>query len=239
MGGVSLSKRLETVISMVSSGNRVCDVGCDHGYVCIALVQRGISPFALAMDVNKGPLERAKEHIEFFGLSAEINIRLSDGLKEYMPGEADSLIIAGMGGRLMVNILCENINNTRDFKELILSPQSEIPEVRMFLSEQGFMIVDEAMVLEDGQYYTVIKARLADLADKQCCLSIAELSYGPVLIRKKDSVLSQFLHWKLGKHNDVLCKLKMLERNESRDNRIGELSKEVDIIIDTLKLIES
>ena len=142
MGGVTLSKRLETVISMVSSGYRVCDVGCDHGYVCIALVQRGISPFALAMDVNKGPLERAKEHIEFFGLSAEINIRLSDGLREYMPGEADSLIIAGMGGRLMVNILNENINNTRDFKELILSPQSEIPEVRMFLSEQGFMIVD-------------------------------------------------------------------------------------------------
>ena len=236
MGGVTLSKRLETVISMVSSGYRVCDVGCDHGYVSIALVQRGISPFALAMDVNKGPLERAKEHIEFFGLSAEINIRLSDGLREYMPGEADSLIIAGMGGRLMVNILNENINNTRDFKELILSPQSEIPEVRMFLSEQGFMIVDEAMVLEDGQYYTVIKAISTD---NRCRLSPVELSYGPVLIRKKDPVLSQFLHWRLSKHNEVLCKLKTLERNESRDNRIGELSKEVDIIIDTLKLIES
>ena len=106
----------------------------------------------------------------------------------------------------------------------------------MFLSEQGFMIVDEAMVLEDGQYYTVIKAISTD---NRCRLSPVELSYGPVLIQKKDPVLSQFLHWRLSKHNEVLCKLKTLERNESRDNRIGELSKEVDIIIDTLKLIES
>ena len=128
-----LSDRLKGLASMVSVGNRVCDVGCDHAYVPIYLVNKGISPYVLAMDVKKGPIESAKEHIREYGLEAYIETRLSDGLTEYKIGEADSLICAGMGGRLMMSILDRDKTKTASFKEMILQPQSEIEQFRYFL----------------------------------------------------------------------------------------------------------
>ena len=117
---VELSRRMQAAADMVSSGNRVCDVGCDHGYVSIYLVQSDKSPSALAMDVNQGPLLRAKEHVRRYGVEPYITLRLSDGLSAYRKGEADSLICAGMGGRLLWKILTREPDKTADFKELIL-----------------------------------------------------------------------------------------------------------------------
>ena len=90
---------------MVSNGNSVCDVGCDHGFVSIYLVASGISPHVIAMDVRKGPLSRADEHIQAYKMENYIETRLSDGLAAYRAGEAQTLIVAGMGGPLMLRIL--------------------------------------------------------------------------------------------------------------------------------------
>ena len=102
---IVLSKRLQAVASMVTAGNRVCDIGCDHGFVPICLVQQKISPGALAMDVREGPLSQARMHIAACGLETYIETRLSDGLAAFRMGEADTLICAGMCGRLMMRIL--------------------------------------------------------------------------------------------------------------------------------------
>ena len=102
---MELSKRLAAVAAMVTKGNIVCDVGCDHGYVSIYLVREKISPRVIAMDVRPGPLAQAKEHILMYGLSDYIETRLSDGVDALNEGEADTLILAGMGGRLMEGIL--------------------------------------------------------------------------------------------------------------------------------------
>ena len=102
---VKLSKRLERIASFVQPGSRVADIGTDHGYVPIWLVQKGVCPSALAMDVRKGPLERAEEHVEEVGLSGKIELRLSDGLAKLKAGEADTVVIAGMGGKLTCRIL--------------------------------------------------------------------------------------------------------------------------------------
>lgn len=153
---VQLSARLTAIANMVSRGKRVCDVGCDHGFVSIYLVQKGIAPFVLAMDVGKGPLAQAQKHVEEAGLTGRITTRLSDGLAAYRENEAECLVIAGMGGPLMSRILSDAKAGT--FTELVLAPQSEIPQFRRFLDEHGFGIVEEELVYEDGKYYPVMKA---------------------------------------------------------------------------------
>ena len=159
---VKLSKRLERIASFVQPGSRVADIGTDHGYVPIWLVQKGVCPSALAMDVRKGPLERAEEHVEEVGLSGKIELRLSDGLAKLKAGEADTVVIAGMGGKLTCRILEQGRHVWENWSEgkerLILSPQSEQDEVRHFLEEQGFLILREAMLTDEGKYYIVIEA---------------------------------------------------------------------------------
>ncbi len=168
---VVLSKRLLAVASMVSRGNRVCDVGCDHGFVPIYLIQQNISPGVLAMDVKEGPLAQAKEHIKFYGLTDYIETRLSNGLQAYRMGEADTLICAGMGGKLMMQILEAEKAKTDSFQELILQPQSELSQFRAFLRKQGYQIAEENMIEEDGKFYPMmraVKGNGADLNDALC-----------------------------------------------------------------------
>ena len=158
MGPVLLSERLRAVASMVTPGSRVCDVGCDHGFVSIWLVEQNVSPRVLAMDVRVGPLGAAGRHVAQRGLESLIETRLSDGLHNYEIGEADSLICAGMGGRLMMHILGDAKAKTDSFTELILQPQSEIRQFRTWLREQGLRITDEKMVEEDGKFYPMMRA---------------------------------------------------------------------------------
>ena len=102
---MKLSKRLELVASFVPKGSRIADIGTDHGHLPICLVEQGICPGAVAMDVGRGPLGRANAHIREHGLSGVIETRLSDGLARLRPGEADTVVMAGMGGQLVIHIL--------------------------------------------------------------------------------------------------------------------------------------
>lgn len=157
-GRVSLSARLKALADMVTRGNRVCDMGCDHGYLSIYLAEQRISPGVLAMDVKEGPLGQAREHVALAGLGDYIALRLSDGLTDFQAGEAQTLICAGMGGRLMERILAKDPHKSRSFQELILQPQSEIASFRRFLRREGYSILREDMIWEDGKFYPVIKA---------------------------------------------------------------------------------
>ena len=157
MRPVVLSDRLRAAVHMVTAGNRVCDVGCDHGFVPIYLIEQGISPQVLAMDVGSGPLNAAREHISERGLDAKIETRLSDGLHNYNIGEADTLICAGMGGRLMMRILTDDSDKTESFQELILQPQSELEQFRTWLRSRGYRITHENMIEEDGKFYPMMR----------------------------------------------------------------------------------
>ena len=149
---MQLSLRLSAIAEMVTEGNRLVDVGCDHGYLPVYLIFEKKIPQAIAADVGKGPLSRAREHIHQYGLDNYIETRLSDGLKEIGKEEGDTLVIAGMGGPLMEKILTEGEETRKGFRELILQPQSDIPHVRKFLFENGYHIVNEEMVLEEGKF---------------------------------------------------------------------------------------
>ncbi|MCM1119818.1 MAG: class I SAM-dependent methyltransferase [bacterium] len=158
---VALSARMRALTEMVTPGNRVCDVGCDHGWVSIYLVQQGISPRVLAMDVRRGPLSRAQKHIRQRGLEAYIETRLSDGVAAMRAGEADTVICAGMGGRLMQRIIEEGRDKLVLARELILQPQSELRLFRAYLRRAGYLTLAEDMVYEDGKYYPMMKVTAA------------------------------------------------------------------------------
>ena len=218
MRPVILSERLRTVAHMVTEGNEVCDVGCDHGFVPIYLVQQGISPKVIAMDLREGPLCAAREHVAAYGLEGRIETRLSDGLHKFISGEADTLICAGMGGGLMMRILAEDREKTESFREMVLQPQSEIEKFRRFLRESGYGILDEEMIQEDGKFYQVIRAAAdqisddcgedraeGELPDELCKLSDR---YGPVLLRKKTPVFFSFLDHEASVYEEILGNLR-------------------------------
>ncbi len=185
-----LSERLKLVASFVPQDSRIADVGTDHGFVPIYLAKKGRIKSALAMDVRKGPLKRAAAHIKEAEISdIPISTRLSDGLKELKPGEADTVIIAGMGGELEIRIIREGKRLWSSIRRFILSPQSDLEKVRRFLSEQGFSIEKEAMLREEGKYYTVMSVVRGSMAYGRTI----EYRYGKYLLDQKNPVLKEYL----------------------------------------------
>lgn len=236
---IVLSDRLQAVASMVTEGNRVCDVGCDHGFVPIYLLQQGISPGALAMDVREGPLGQARIHIEAYGLNTFIETRLSDGLAAFRKGEADTLICAGMGGRLMMRILSDEEEKTASFQELILQPQSEVQQFRSFLRMQGYLLVDENMIEEDGKFYPMMRAVKKEHGSGEFSETIpledslnafwqqVEDRYGPMLLKMKHPVLYRYLEREVRIYDDVLEQMRQQGAETLRKSgRYEEISRQ-------------
>jgi len=202
-----------TVASGVTKGNRLADIGTDHGYIPIYLVQEGICPSAIAMDVNQGPLDRAESHIREYGLADKIGTRLSNGLERLDPSEADSIVIAGMGGALMTDILTKGIHVVNAGKELILQPQSEIFKVRHFLHENGYAIVEEQIVKEEGKYYFIIKA----LPGEQHYGEEYLYEYGEILLREKSPLMLEYLEREMTKYHKIM---ESLNDNDSQASQV-------------------
>lgn len=230
---MQLSERLSSVASMVTAGNCLADVGTDHGYVPIYLYERQMIPRAIAMDVNKGPLERARLHIAEYGYHNAIETRLSDGLQALRAGEAESVVIAGMGGPLIIRILSAYPEVTASFKELILQPQSEISEVRVWLGEQGYEIIEEHMVFEDGKYYSMFKA----VKNEKCrALSALECKFGRLDVLKEIHVLKAFVERELNNKQNILEKLRS-ENTEKSNGRAEEIKALIEELQEMLKKI--
>lgn len=153
-----LSKRLKALVSLAEKGNIAADIGCDHGYVSIWLVQNGIFSKVIAMDVKSGPLEAAAKNIGIYGVQNRVELRQSDGLAGISQGEVDSIFCAGMGGALICRILSNDLEKAKTMSQIILQPQSEVYLVRRFLREHDFIITGEDMVREDGKYYPMFRA---------------------------------------------------------------------------------
>ena len=226
---MELSKRLKAVAELVTPGMRLADVGTDHGYIPIYLTEAGVIPSAIAMDINKGPLERAKEHIREHGLEGKIQTRLSDGLKNLQMNEADCMIAAGMGGGLVIRILSEERDTAGSLKELILQPQSEIDSVRKYLTEEGYRIVAEDMVYEDVKYYPMMKAVPCMAGAGEIPYSEEELEFGRVLLQQAHPVLGQFLEREMEIQNRILSALESQESVRAK-KRMEEISYRIEWI---------
>jgi len=223
---MKLSKRLEAIASMVprlGAEGCVADVGTDHGFVPIWLVQQGVCGRALAMDVRKGPLQRAREHILQYGLEKQIEPRLRDGLEKLRPGEAQAVVIAGMGGELMLRILREGGPVRDTVSHWILSPQSEPALFRHGLEELGIRIVEETMVFEDGKYYPVIHGVPGVMHYER----EYQYRYGDCLIRQKSPVLKELLERERSLYQGILGELAKQDGEGARRRR-QEMQRELD-----------
>ena len=199
---------------MVTRGYRLADIGTDHGFVPIWLVKSGIIPSAIAMDINRGPLERAQEHITQAGLDGFIQTRLSDGLAALGEGEADSIMIAGMGGALTVRILEKDPPSDLGAAELILQPQSEIGKVREYLCTSGWRIDEEDMVLEEGKYYPMMHCVRGEMT-----LTPEEAEFGPCLIASGNPVLMKYLAFRERVLGSNLESLQNSDSERARERR--------------------
>lgn len=198
-----LSYRMKQIAECVTDGNRLADIGTDHAWIPIYLVEQGIVPQAIALDVGEGPLNRAKENIKKHGLCQSIECRLSDGFDKLSGNEVDSIIIAGMGGALITRILKRAGDAFTGNKELILQPQSESYKVRKILHELQYQIVEERFLKEDGKYYNIIKA----LPGIQYFSETWQYQYGVYLPEKKNECFQQFLLEKQCKLSSIKEKL--------------------------------
>lgn len=223
-----LSQRLQAVADLVGETWVVADVGTDHGYIPVFLVSSGKAKRAIAMDVNEGPLARAKEHIRQSGLQAQIEARLSDGLAALQPKEAQAIVIAGMGGALIARILADGRKVARTAKRLVLQPQSELYFFRRFLLEEGYRIVEEDMVYEDGKFYSMMavetvspgmQANMGEMTD-------TELAYGPLLLAGNHPVLKQYLLRQREQKQKILENLRKNARQDASERKM-QLTKEL------------
>ena len=252
---IKLSKRLEALSRLCTAGSVAADVGCDHGYLSIRLVQEGIFERMLAMDLREGPLAAAKAHVAEAGLADRVECRLSDGLRAMRLGEADSMICAGMGGPLMQRILEQDIDKVRGMRQLVLQPQSDMAQFRRWLRENGFVIIAEDIVFEDGKYYPMMKAvpeneGMTDSNDHGSCedavhretgadfrVTVADPelcdAFGPLLLTQRHPVLLEYLKQRNGFVSEALKQLEQAQRtgsDERRAQRMAELQYEQELI---------
>lgn len=222
---------MKAVAAMVTSGGVLADVGTDHGYIPIALIQRQKIKSAIAMDINKGPLARAQDNIASARLGDYIQTRLSDGVAALGEGEADSILIAGMGGELVIHILSEGEKVCKAASELILQPQSDIRKVREYLRLHHYKIVDEDMICEDGKYYPMMRVINVELDNAWMKMDeqtrVACDIYGPLLLRNGNPVLRRFLVRQHRQLTQILQTLQAQTLSEKIETRIAEVSEEL------------
>lgn len=185
-----ISPRLLECAGFVSPGDRVADIGCDHGYLSIYLLQKGIASSVIASDINKGPLESARRNAEKYGIAENISFYLSAGV-ENLPRDFDTLICAGMGADTMISIL-EAAPWLKDTQyRLILQCQSKTPLLRQYLSAQGWRITEES-VLRDGRFlYTVMEVYWEPAYPK---LTPAQCYFPPAMLENPGEETAEYYH---------------------------------------------
>ena len=221
---MKLSKRLQTIADFVKKGAVVADIGTDHAHIPIYLIKNNIISKAYACDINAGPLEKAKENINYYGVK-NIELRLSNGLEKLKTDEADTFIIAGMGGELITDILEKGRRFFATERKFILSPHTKTDEVRKYILSNGFEITKEDMCIDEGKFYTVMEAVYIG---KTFSYTKGELLFGKYLIDNKNPVLFEYLKKEKQKY------LNIISADGINDTRRRELKDRLDIIEETI-----
>ena len=218
---------------MITPGLPVADIGCDHAYLPIYLVRENMAPFVIACDINAGPVAKAIENIEDVDLSDKIEVRQGDGLSAIKPGEAESVVLAGMGGKLMMKILSEGADVLAKVSEIIMEPQSEVSALRHYLQDNGFRIISENMVNDDNKFYPVIKAVPGQMNwDKEIYFR-----YGKILLREENPVLHEFLLIERRYCSELLKELSANEDIPHVFVRMEEIKTDLALNADALQLV--
>ena len=228
-----MSKRIEKLVELFPGARSVADRGCDHGYTSILLAKTGKAEKIIACDIGQAPLESAKKNILREGLTDRIECRLGDGLEPIKSFETESILISGMGGPLMTEIL---ENRIEEFSFAVLSPQSDFAKFRRFLFDR-MEIVKEEYLEEGGKFYRLFLARKKQSPEsqeieqeekqeerenepkkkedkKEFCRTAVEWEYGWLPLQEKDPVLKRILEKEEKQYKEILEKKQIKEVKE-------------------------
>ncbi|MCR4443234.1 MAG: class I SAM-dependent methyltransferase [Peptococcaceae bacterium] len=212
---IKISKRLQALARLVPAGSRVADIGTDHGLLPVYLVEEGVSPLVIGVDVHRGPYETACRNVRACLPAGAVDLRLGDGLNPLQPGEVDVVIIAGMGGAAMREILAQAPEAAEGLTRLILQPMNASEAIRRWLYEHGWVIVEEDLVSEKGQVYEIMAAEKGEAPS----LSEEEACFGPLLIKNKHPLLALVLAKELSSLQEIISRLANSKTDEAKEKR--------------------
>lgn len=226
---MEISFRLNKIAEKVEKGSILADIGTDHAYVPIFLYKNGIIKNAIACDISEGSLEKAKINISKYNLENFIETRLGSGLEKiYLDDNINTIIIAGMGGMLMIDILKNGMEIAKNTETLILQPQKDVSEVRKFLHKNGFKIEDEEMLIDEEKFYNIIIAKKGNQSFNE-----KEYIFGKSNIDKKCVILKEYILKELNIMKNII---KKLEKTNSF-NRIKEIKKQENLYKEVLECL--
>lgn len=229
-----LSDRLQTIANFIPKNTIVGDIGTDHGYIPIYLIENKISKKVIATDISKNSLDKIINCVKGTKYEKDIDMRLGDGLDPIKPFEVDTVVIAGMGGLLIRDILDKDKDKRDSITNFILQPNIATEELRKYLYENNFEIVDEKLVKEDGKFYEVIWAKKGKAyVDQDIYYEIGEK-----LLANRDPLLEEFLNNRIQMNEEILKELEGKETQRTMD-RYRELTENIKELKVVLKKIES
>ena len=192
-----LSKRLQMIYECLIKSNYLADIGADHAYIPIVALKQGLVIRAIASDINQPPLDMAAEHIQEAGMQQTIELRLSNGFESYQPQELEQVIIAGMGGLLIREILKEGLAHSVPkltyCQRLVLQPMNHQDDLRIWLAEQGWQLLEENILYEAGHYYQVMVCLPQRNCSQQTNLSWLQTFFGSLNLQKRSMDLLSML----------------------------------------------
>lgn len=202
--------RLECIVSMVDKCKTIADIGTDHGYVAEMLINRKICEYIIATDLNESPLKRAKEYLTKANHQNICEFRLGSGLTILKEGEAEALVIAGMGGDLISQIIDASKSIAHSAQQLILQPMTAVTNLRRYLLENDFEIIDEKIVKEFHHFYFIIKAKpgISKIEDS------IYFEISKILIEKKDPVMLDYVKKVLNTNEKIISNLEKANKVE-------------------------
>lgn len=198
---MDISDRLKYIGDMVEKCECIADIGTDHAYLPIYLVEKGICKTVIASDINKGPVEKAERNIYLSHRTNEIKCRLGPGLTTISPGEVKSAIIAGMGGNLIKDILEEGMNIFKELDYVILQPVQNADVLRKYIYESGYNILDEELCKDENKYYEIIKIKYDNKSNR---LDGIYYEISKKLLEKKHPILEEYIYFKIGKYDKIV-----------------------------------
>lgn len=226
LSNLQLNPRLLKIAQLVTKSNCLADIGTDHAYIPIWSVLNGVADHAIASDINKGPVDRAAKNVRAFGLADKISLRLGSGLSTITPGEVDTIVIAGMGGILISDILDAASDTVSCAKQLILQPMTAVKELREYLSQNSFTLTGEYLAAEDEKIYNII----CTATGGKTHYSEKELFLGKALDKNSPDLYAEHKHRILEKYKK---RLSGLEKSDLEENKIA--AEEVRRILELIK----
>ena len=222
---MELSKRLKRIAEHVDKCESVADIGTDHGYIPIYLVKEGICEKAIASDINKGPIEKAKVNVAFEGVSNKIKCLLGPGLNPLKVGEVNGVILAGMGGNLTRDILLADMEKVKKYDFIILQPAQNPEVLREFLYKNDYEIIDEDLIKDEGRFYELFKVKYNENSEKLVFEDGLYYEVSPLLREKNHPLFKEFIEEKINRCETILSFIK--EDTEAAKKRKSDLEEKI------------